>query len=131
MALGLSSKTPSSTCCGHSTIVDPEGKVVYKCDSEPMTYTEILDFEKVTNKRLYGRDQHLNCLRKFQIKYPFAGRLDEAPVYEGMPEVTYTPAEFIQRVHEIGFGSQNTKPGIEEKAVLDAEMSTLLAQIKK
>lgn len=123
--------TPSATCCGHSTIVDPEGKVVYKCGSEPMTYTEILDFDKVTNKRLYGRDQHLNCLRKFQIKYPFAGKLDEAPVYEGMPEVTYTPAEFIQRVQEIGVGSQNTKPGSEEKAALDAEMSTLLAQIEK
>ena len=122
--------TPSATCCGHSTIVDPEGKVVYKCGSEPMTYTEILDFDKVTHKRLHGRDQHLNCLRKFQIQYPFAGKLDQAPVYEGMPEVTYTPAEFIQRVREIGIGSTSEKPGSEERAALDEEMTALLAQIK-
>ena len=48
-----------------------------------------------------------------------------------MPKVTYNPAEFIERVREIGVGSQNTKPGIEEKESLDAEMSNLLAQIKK
>lgn len=123
--------TPSATCCGHSTIVDPEGKVIYKCGSTPTTYTEILDFAHVTNKRLYGRDQHLNCLRKFQIKYPFAGQLESAPVYQGMPEVTYTPAEFIERVQEIGIGSPNAPCSCGEGETLDAEMNALLERIKK
>ena len=121
--------TPTATCCGHSTIVDPEGKVIYKCGSGPMTYTAILDFDEVTNKRLYGRDQHLNCLRRFQIKYPYADKLDEAPVYEGMPQVTYDPIAYVQRAQEIGIGNQFSKPTADETSVLEAEMASLIEDI--
>lgn len=122
--------TPSATCCGHSIIVDPEGKVIYKCGSEAMTYTQILNFDEVTNKRLYGRDQHLNCLRQFQIKYPFAEKLDEAPVYQGMPPVTYDPQSYLKRVSEIGVGSPAPDLSDGEIQTLDHQMDSLLRSIK-
>lgn len=121
--------TPTATACGHSTIVDPEGRVVYKCGSGPMTYTDILDFDLVTRKRVYGRDQHLNSLRRFQIKYPFAGRLDEAPVYQGLPGLTYDPAAYTQRAAEIGIGNQLPKADKEEARRLDEEMNLLIQKI--
>lgn len=119
----------SATCCGHSTIVNPEGKVVYKCGSDPMTFTQILDFNEVTNKRLYGRDQHLNCLRRFRIPYPFAGKLDEAPVYQGMPPVTYDPQSYLERVSEIGVGSPAPDLSASEVQALDDKMRSLLRSI--
>ena len=92
--------TPSGTCCGHSTIVNPEGGVVYKCGSLPMVYTAVLDFDEVIRKRIYGRDQHLNSLREFKVKYPYSGRLEEAPVYENMPGLTKNPQEYLERISE-------------------------------
>ena len=121
--------TPVATCCGHSTVVNPEGKVIYKCGSTPMTYTETLNFDEVTWKRNYGRDQHLNTLRKFHIKYPYAGKLDEAPVYEGMPELTYDPASYKERVKEIGTGGCLEGVDQNEASVLDQEMDNLIASI--
>lgn len=122
--------TPSATCCGHSIVVDPEGKVIYRCGSEPMTYTETLNFDEVVWKRVYGRDQHLNSLRRFQVKYPFAGKLDQAPVYEGMPELTYTPADYAERMKEIGVGSCLQKVDAEEARALDEEINSLIEQVK-
>ena len=118
--------TPSATCCGRSIIVDPKGQVVYQCGNVAMTYTEVLDFDQVTEKRLYGRDQHLNALRRFAIRYPFAGRLEEAPVYEGMPEITYDPKEYIERVREIGIDHERSSVSDAERAALDAEMKAVL-----
>lgn len=92
--------TPSGTCCGHSTIVNPEGAVVYKCGSLPMVYTAVLDFEEVTRKRIYGRDQHLNSLREFKVKYPYAGKVADAPVYKNLPGLTKNPQEYLKRIEE-------------------------------
>ena len=92
--------TPSGTCCGHSTIVNPEGAVVYKCGSLPMVYTAVLDFEEVTRKRIYGRDQHLNSLREFKVKYPYAGKVADAPVYKNLPGLTKNSQEYLKRIEE-------------------------------
>lgn len=121
--------SPTATCCGHSIIVNPEGKVVYKCGSEPMTVTQTLNFDEVVWKRVYGRDQHLNSLRRFQIKYPFAGKLNQAPVYTGMPELTYEPDAYAERMEEIGVGSCLQKAAPEDAQALDEVMKSLIAQI--
>lgn len=122
--------TPSGTCCGHSTIINPEGGVVYKCGSEPMVYTTTLDFDEVTRKRIYGRDQHLNSLRKFNVQYPYAGRLEEAPVYENMPELTYNPKEYLERTAEIGMSTIPHIPDREEKELTDKKLEVLLDEIQ-
>lgn len=99
------SEWTDTNSCGSSTIVNPEGKVIYKCGMMPMTYTTTLNFDEVKMKREYGRDQHLNCLRKFGIKSPFADRLNEAPVYESMGSLTYTPEEYREKVRKVGIGT--------------------------
>lgn len=91
--------------CGNSTIIDPEGAVIYKFDSTAMTYTTTLDFAKVTEKRLYGQDQHLNSLRYFNLDYPYAGRLSEAPIYKDWPELTVNGSEYDARVSELGMST--------------------------
>lgn len=122
--------TPSGTCCGHSTIVNPEGGVVYKCSSDPMVYTTTLDFEEVTRKRIYGRDQHLNSLRRFKVKYPYAGRLEEAPVYENMPQLTYTPKEYLERTAGIGVSTIPHIPDAEQKKCADEKLAALMKEIE-
>lgn len=115
--------------CGNSTIVDPEGQVIYKCDSTEMTYTATLDFAKVTEKRLYGQDQHLNSLRYFDLSYPYAGRLSDAPVYEGWPELTVDGAQYDARVTEIGMSTmQRTMDQTmqeEQDRILDEKMDAI------
>lgn len=115
--------------CGNSTIIDPEGQVIYKCDSTEMTYTTTLDFSEVTKKRLYGQDQHLNSLRYFNLQYPYAGRLDEAPVYEGWPELTVDGAAYDARVSEIGMSTMpremDSKMQAEQDRLLDEKMKSI------
>lgn len=116
--------------CGNSTIVGPEGEVIYKCDSTEMTYTTTLDFSDVTEKRLYGQDQHLNSLRYFNLQYPYAGRLDEAPVYEGWPGLTVDGSEYDARVSEIGVSTMprglDQEMQAEQDKLMDEKMKRIL-----
>ena len=102
------------TLCGGSTIVDPEGAVVYKCGEGPMLITQTLDFAQVARKRLCGRDQHLNSLRSFHVPTPYAGRVGEAPVYRDMPPLTQTPDEYAKRLEEQGLAPLPRKARTEE-----------------
>lgn len=117
--------------CGNSTIIDPEGQVIYKCDSTEMTYTTTLDFARVTEKRLYGQDQHLNSLRKFNLQYPYAGRVAEAPVYEGWPELTMDRDEYDERVSEIGMSTMPREPDPAMQAEQDKLMEEKMKSIQE
>lgn len=93
------------TSCGTSTIIGPEGQVIYRAGHVPTTYTTTLDFDLVTFKREYGRDQHLNALRYFQVKYPYADKLDQAPVYQTLGEYATTPEKYEEKGKRIGLGT--------------------------
>lgn len=94
----------SATCCGSSVIVDPEGEIIIKCPEVPALVTKTLDFDQVVLKREYGRDQHLNSLKYFKIQYPYAGKIGEAPVYEGMGQLTKNREEYLNKTAEISLG---------------------------
>lgn len=115
--------------CGNSTVVDPEGQVIYKCDSTEMTYTTCLDFAEVTEKRLYGQDQHLNALRYFGLEYPYAGKLEEAPVYDGWPDLTVTVDDYDQRAKEIGINTTPRQIDAQMQAEQDKKMDELIEKI--
>lgn len=115
--------------CGNSTIVDPEGQVIYKCDSTEMTYTACLDFSKVTEKRLYGADQHLNTLRALGIRYPYAGKVDKAPLYQGWPELTMDKNAFNRRVSEIGVNTLPSSADTKTQAAQDARMDEIMKHL--
>lgn len=115
--------------CGNSTIIDPEGAVIYKFDSTAMTYTTTLDFARVTEKRLYGQDQHLNSLRYFNLQYPYAGRISEAPVYEEWPGLTVNGSEYDARVSELGMSTMTREmdEGVqaEQDKLMEEKMKTI------
>lgn len=92
------------TCCGSSVIVDPEGEIVFKCPEIPALVTKTLDFDAVMLKRAYGRDQHLNSLRYFNIQYPYAGKVGEAPVYKEIGELTKNKEEYQEKTAKINLG---------------------------
>lgn len=95
----------ASTCCGSSVIVDPEGQIVLKCPETPALVTTTLDFSRVELKREYGRDQHLNSLRHFHVPYPFAGKLNDAPVYRKAGELTANKKEYEEKTRAVQMGN--------------------------
>lgn len=96
---------PKTTYCGGSIIAGPEGEVVYKCGEVPTLVTKTLDLDLVRRKRNGGIDQHLNSMRKFHVDYPFAGRIETAPVYETMMPLTETAEAFEERQRNLGYGT--------------------------
>lgn len=96
---------PRTTYCGGSTIVGPEGEVIYKCGETPTVVTKTLDLDLVRLKRNSGIDQHLNSLLKFHVGYPFAGKVETAPVYRDMLPLMETAEGFEQRLRELGYGT--------------------------
>lgn len=95
------------TCCGKSTIADPEGKIVYQCGFDPALITKTLDIDKVFEKRHYGIDQHLNSLRTFNVKYPYAEKINSAPVYKNMEPLSMNVSDYLEKVSHIGISNLN------------------------
>ncbi|MGG0848942.1 carbon-nitrogen hydrolase family protein [Peribacillus simplex] len=98
-----------ATTCGTSTIVGPEGEVIYRAGNIPITFTKTLDFDLVSFKREYGRDQHLNALKHFNVKYPYANNLESAPVYKTLGKFTTSPDEYSNKVKNVGVGTIGNK----------------------
>lgn len=94
----------TTTYCGGSTIVGPEGEVVYKCGEVPTLVTKTIDLDLVRKKRIGGLDQHLNSLRRFKVDYPFAGKIEEAPVFSNMPPLTENADQYAERIRQMRRG---------------------------
>lgn len=94
----------TSTCCGGSVIADPEGQILLKCPTTPALVTRTLNFSDVVLKREYGRDQHLNSLRYFDVRYPFAGCVKDAPVYAKMGELTADKKQYEEKTRKVQMG---------------------------
>lgn len=91
--------------CGNSILVNPEGRVLYKCPPIPTTYCMTLDIGEVARKRDYGIDQHLHSLNHFGVKYPHAGRVGSAPVYRTLGAFTPDLAEYRAKLQSCGIGT--------------------------
>lgn len=83
---------------GRSTIVNPEGDIIWQANSAPCLCTKTLDLECVTYKRNYGPDQHLKCLKEFDLQNPFAHHLDTAPIYQTLTPLPRNSAEFFEQI---------------------------------
>ena len=117
------------TSCGRSIITDPMGKVVIRCGNQPSVVSEVLDFQYVTRNRWAGKDQHLNSLRHFHVEYPFADRLEQAPLYEKMPTLADTAEEHRARTDFFGIGNPYPKADREERRELDRTMNAILDEL--
>lgn len=80
-------------CYGHSNVYGPDARPVYEAGDKECLLTLVLDFDVVENARRYGTcytDQLLRQYRYFNIPNPYAGKLDEAPLYNNLPEPDLT-----------------------------------------
>ncbi|WP_294150688.1 carbon-nitrogen hydrolase family protein [uncultured Clostridium sp.] len=102
---------PKITYCGGSIIAGPEGEVVYKCGEQPALVTKTIDLDAVTRKRYAGIDQHLNSMRTFHIDYPFAGKVETAPIFDQMPPLPQTTEAFQKRLMDMGIGTFHSVEG--------------------
>ena len=93
---------PKITFSGNSIIVGPEGDIIYQAGETPAAFTKTLDLDRVREKRSGGEDQHLSSLRRFDVQYPFAGRLEEAPVFQTILPLTENHAQYQERLVEVG-----------------------------
>lgn len=91
--------------CGSSTIVDPTGRVIYKCGSMSMTYVTTIDVEAVRMKREFGRDQHLKCLREFGTKLPFLQDTCRPKLFDRLGPLPEDGTEYQRSVNSVGLGS--------------------------
>lgn len=102
---------PRITFSGNSIIAGPSGEVIYQAGEAPTVFTKTLDLDEVRRKRISGEDQHLNSLRRFSVDYPFAGRLDRAPVFRDLLPLTEDRAQYRRRLEELGEAPLPEPPG--------------------
>ncbi len=95
----------ASSLCGGSVIVNPEGEIVFKCSERAQNITRTLDMSMVDFKRNYGRDQHIKSLKQFNVQYPFANKIADAPIYNNKDKLTMNANEYKNKVKEINFGT--------------------------
>lgn len=121
---------PKTTYCGGSIIAGPEGEIVYKCGDTPTLVTKTINIDLVRRKRNGGIDQHLNSLRHFKVGYPFAGKLESAPVYDDMPSITEDSAQYAARMEEMGITNLAKKEPEADEMVLDSIMEEAIRTIQ-
>lgn len=73
---------------GLSTIIDPDGRLLQKADTNERIMTEILDLDRVTRTREYGNlglAQTLKQLRDSNLKFPpYTGDFAAGEVFKGL-----------------------------------------------
>jgi predicted amidohydrolase len=100
-AVGISH---GSTWYGHSSVIDPEAKVLWEAEKTPEACTVTLDLDKVRTVREYGAfylDQTIKHLAYFNPPMPYAGRIGDAPLYQKLNPPANTVAEFEDKIKQL------------------------------
>lgn len=74
---------------GHSCIYAPDATAVYEAGDKECLLTVTLDISVVENARRYGTrytEQLLRQYKYFNLKNPYEGNLEEAPIYDNLPD---------------------------------------------
>ena len=93
-AIGISH---NSTWYGHSTVIDPEARVLWEAGKTPEACTVTLDLDIVSKVREYGAfhlDQTIKHLAYFNPPMPFANKIGEAPLFQRLTPPANTLAEY-------------------------------------
>jgi len=94
---------------GHSMIADPEGRIIYEAGGTEINYCITLDADFVTRTRTHGTfftEQLVRQLKLFKIPMPFAGRIEEAPVFEMLPDADRNLQERLNKIREAGLNEK-------------------------
>ncbi len=120
---------------GNSLIVSPEGQLLWEAGSTETTHTITLDLDKVRTAREYGTifmDHYLKHLKQYDFPMPFAGRIGDAPLYKNLTPPPNNPAEYAEKMKEIGVGTiGNTEKEEEDSAALFARCEENLTAFLK
>jgi predicted amidohydrolase len=90
---------------GHSMIADPEGKIIYEAGRTEVNYCITLDADFVKKARTYGTfftEQLVRQLNFFKIPMPFSGRIEEAPIFDALPDADRNLQERLEKLRMAG-----------------------------
>lgn len=90
---------------GHSNICAPDASVVYEAGDKECLVTVTLDMDVVENARQYGTcytEQLMRQYKYFDLRNPYEGRLEEAPLYQNLPDPDLKLADQRKTLKEIG-----------------------------
>lgn len=93
---------------GHSNIYAPDASLIYEAGDKECLVTVTLNMSVVENARRYGTcytEQLLRQYKYFDLRNPYEGRLNEAPLYQDLPAPDLTLADQKNRLKEIGIMS--------------------------
>lgn len=89
ISLNAAGSYAGTNAYGHTTIADPEGRIIYEAGRTEVNYCITLDADFVKRTRTYGTfftEQLVRQLNFFKIPMPFAGRIEEAPIFKTLPD---------------------------------------------
>ena len=78
---------------GKSCIAGPDGRVLYETGTNPMYFVMTFDVDRVRDARRYGTnytDQLMRQLKVFNPPQPYANHIEDAPIYENLPDPDMT-----------------------------------------
>jgi predicted amidohydrolase len=112
ISLNAAGSYAGTNAYGHSMIADPEGRIIYEAGGTEVNYCITLDVDFVKRTRTHGTfftEQLVRQLNLFKIPMPFAGRLEEAPIFQTLPHADKNLQERLKKLRTAGL---NDKLGI-------------------
>lgn len=109
ISLNATGSYAGTNAYGHSMIADPEGRIIYEAGGAEVNYCITLDADFVKRTRTHGTfftEQLVRQLSLFPIPMPFAGRMEEAPVFKTLPDADKTLQQRFERLREEGLNER-------------------------
>lgn len=109
ISLNAAGRYVGTNAYGHSMVADPEGKIIYEAGEAEINYCITLDADFVKRTRTHGTfftEQLVRQLKLFQIPMPYAGRIEEAPIFKTLPDADRNLQERLEKFSEIGLNDR-------------------------
>jgi len=109
ISLNTAGRYDKASAYGHSMIADPEGKIIYEAGRTELNYCITLDADLVKRTRTYGTfftEQLVRQLNFFKIPMPFAGRIEEAPIFKTLPDADKNLQERLEKLKTAGLNNR-------------------------
>lgn len=94
---------------GHSMIADPEGRIIYEAGGTEVSHCITLDADFVARTRTHGAfftEQLVRQLKLFKIPMPFAHGIEEAPIFETLPDADKSLEERLEKIRAAGLNDK-------------------------
>ncbi len=98
---------------GHSCVIDPAGKLLWEGSNTETFCTVTLDLDLVTRSRETGTmfvDHYLQHLGQFNFPMPFAGAVQDAPLYQSIKPGGENVEQYLTAVKTLGIGAIGRQP---------------------